>query len=264
LPETGKTLTGNKKSVINRTGWKGVRIVVISGAGISTEAGIPTFRDNETGFWSEYDPRELASVAGWLKNPERVWAWYLWRHHLVNGVQPTDGHRAVAAWQEDADVTVITQNVDDLHERAGSSTVHHLHGSINDFFCETCESPYRGLIPAMPECQLEKAPPNCECGGRIRPGVVWFGEQLSDKVWQQAAEAVRAADLLVVVGTSGIVQPAAGLPDLALAKGAVVVEVNPEPTPLSTRATITLREKASKALPGLPYRLKELGQAHST
>ena len=232
--------------------------MVISGAGISTEAGIPTFRDNETGFWSEYDPRELASVAGWLKNPERVWAWYLWRHHLVKGVQPTDGHRAVAAWQEDADVTVITQNVDDLHERAGSSTVHHLHGSINDFFCETCKSPYRGLIPAMPECQLEKAPPNCECGGRIRPGVVWFGEQLSDEVWQQAAEAVRAADLLVVVGTSGIVHPAAGLPDIALANGAVVIEVNPEPTRLSRRVTITLRENASTALPGLPYRLKEL------
>jgi NAD-dependent deacetylase len=110
----------------------------------------------------------------------------------------------------------------------------------------------------MPECQREKAPPNCECGGRIRPGVVWFGEQLPDEVWQQAADAVRAADLLVVVGTSGIVHPAAGLPDLALANGAVVIEVNPEPTPLSKRATITLRENASTALPGLPHRLKDL------
>ena len=238
-------MTGINKSPIDRTGQKGARIVVLSGAGISTESGVPTFRDNETGFWSEYDPRELASVDGWLRNPDRVWAWYLWRHHLVKGVQPNDGHRAVAAWQDDADVTVITQNVDDLHERAGSRTVHHLHGSLNDFRCDTCESPYPGSIPAMPECQLEEAPPNCECGGRIRPGVVWFGEQLPDEPWQQAADAVRAADLLVVVGSSGIVHPAAGLPDLALANGAVVIEVNPEPTPLSRRATITLREKAA-------------------
>jgi NAD-dependent deacetylase len=249
---------------MDRTGSKGARIVVLSGAGISTESGVPTFRDNETGFWSEFDPQELASVAGWLKNPERVWAWYLWRHHLVKEVQPNDGHRAVAEWQEDADVTVITQNIDDLHERAGSRTVHHLHGSLNDFRCDTCESPYRGPIPAMPECQPEKAPPNCECGGRIRPGVVWFGEQLPDEPWQQAAEAVGAADLLVVVGTSGIVYPAAGLPDLALAKGAVVIEVNPEPTPLSSRATIRVPEKASTALPGLPFRLEELARAHST
>ena len=251
-------MTGIIKSPIDRTGQKGARIVVLSGAGISTESGVPTFRDSETGFWSEYDPQELASVDGWMRNPDRVWAWYLWRHHLVNGVQPNDGHRAVAAWQDDADVTVITQNDDDLHERAGSRTVHHLHGSLNDFRCDTCESPYRGPIPAMPECQLEKAPLNCECGGRIRPGVVWFGEQLPDEPWQQAADAVRAADLLVVVGTSGIVHPAAGLPDLALANGAVVIEVNPEPTPLSRRATITLREKASTALLGLPYRLEEL------
>jgi NAD-dependent deacetylase len=251
-------LTGNNKAPIDRTGQKSARIVVLSGAGISTESGVPTFRDNETGFWSEYDPQELASVEGWLRNPDRVWAWYLWRHHLVKEVQPNDGHRAVAAWQQDADVTVITQNVDDLHERSGSRTVYHLHGSINEFRCDTCESSYSDPIPAMPECQLEKAPPNCECGGRIRPGVVWFGELLPDEVWQQAVEAVRAADLLVVVGTSGIVHPAAGLPDLALANGTVVIEVNPEPTPLSRRATITLRENASTALPGLPYRLKEL------
>ena len=107
-----------------------IRIAVFSGAGISAESGVPTFRDDETGLWSKYDPYEISSTDGWQKHPERVWAWYLWRHHLVKEVQPNDGHRAVAAWQDYADVTVVTQNVDDLHEWAGSHPVHHLHDSL--------------------------------------------------------------------------------------------------------------------------------------
>jgi NAD-dependent deacetylase len=136
--------------------------------------------------------------------------------------------------------------------------VHHLHGSLNEFRCDTCGSPYHGLLPDMPQPQLEEAPPHCECGGRIRPAIVWFGEPLPDETLQKAVAAVRAADVLVVVGTSGLVHPAAGLPDLALAGGAMVVEVNPEPTPLCTRATLVLRESASTALPGLLQRLQEL------
>lgn len=236
----------------------GVRIAVLSGAGISAESGVPTFRDDKTGLWAKYDPYELSSTEGWQQHPERVWAWYLWRHHLVGQVEPNNGHRAVAAWQDYAEVTVITQNVDDLHERAGSRPVHHLHGSLSEFWCDTCGSRYHAPLPDMPEPELEATPPDCECGGLVRPGIVWFGEQLPDEPWQAAIEAVATSDVLVVVGTSGIVYPAAGLPDVALARGAAVVEVNPEPTPLSANATITIRETASGALPGLLQQLPGL------
>lgn len=219
---------------------------------------MPTFRDDAAGLWAKYDPYELSSTDGWANNPERVWAWYLWRHHLVGQVQPNDGHRAVADWQDHCDVTVITQNVDDLHERAGSKTVHHLHGSLFEFWCAACESRYQGPLPDMPDPELEKMPPNCECGGLIRPGIVWFGEQLPDEPWQASVDAAATCDAMVVVGTSGLVYPAAGLPDIALASGAVVIEVNPAPTPLSSNATLTIRESASTALPRLMHRLPAL------
>lgn len=236
----------------------GLRIAVFSGAGISAESGVPTFRDDETGLWSKYDPYEISSIDGWRKHPERVWAWYLWRHHLVKEVQPNAGHHAVANWQDYADVTVVTQNVDDLHERAGSRAVHHLHGSLAEFWCDACGLRYSGPIPDMPEPLLEAEPLRCECGGLIRPGIVWFGEQLPDGPWDAAVEAVGTADLVVVVGTSGLVYPAAALPEVALANGAAVIEVNPEPTPLSHNATASLRETATTALPGLLHRLPEL------
>lgn len=231
---------------------------MLSGAGISAESGVPTFRDDKNGLWARFDPYELASIDGWLQNPERVWGWYLWRHYLASCVEPNDGHRAIAAWQDHADVTVVTQNVDNLHERAGSDPVHHVHGSIFEFRCATCALPYSGKLPEMSEPVLELEPPSCGCGGLIRPAVVWFGEQLPEEPWQRAVEATQSADALVVVGTSAIVYPAAGLPELALARGATVVEVNPEPTPLSRRATISLRETASQALPGLLQRLPAL------
>ena len=239
----------------------GVRIAVLSGAGISAESGVPTFRDDKNGLWARFDPYELSSTDGWERHPERVWAWYLWRHHLVQRVQPNDGHHALAAWErlgEVAEVSVITQNVDNLHERAGSTAVHHLHGSLFAFRCDRCGVPYTGRLPDMPEPALEVAPPQCACGGLIRPDIVWFGEALPDGPWNSAVDAVRQADLLVVVGTSAIVYPAAGLPELALARGTVVVEVNPEPTPLSAAATVTMRESASTALPILLNRLPSL------
>jgi len=231
---------------------------VLSGAGISAESGVPTFRDDKNGLWARFDPYELASIDGWLQNPERVWGWYLWRHYLASCVEPNAGHRAIAAWQDHAEVTVVTQNVDNLHERAGSSPVHHVHGSIFEFRCASCAFPYTGELPKMSEPVLELEPPTCGCGGLIRPDVVWFGEQLPEEPWQRAVEATQAADVLVVVGTSAVVYPAAGLPELALARGVTVVEVNPEPTPLSGSATISLRETASQALPGLLQRLPAL------
>ncbi|WP_099023972.1 SIR2 family NAD-dependent protein deacylase [Mycolicibacterium palauense] len=235
-----------------------MRIAVLSGAGISAESGVPTFRDDKNGLWARFDPYELSSTQGWHSNPERVWAWYLWRHHLVREVAPNDGHRAVAAWQDYADVTVVTQNVDDLHERAGSTKVHHLHGSLFEFRCDACDSGYTGPLAAMPEPSLEVDPPQCGCGGLIRPDIVWFGEQLPDGPWDASVEAVVSADLMIVVGTSAIVYPAAGLPELALSRGVPVVEVNPEPTPLSDRVTLCVRQSASSALPALLPQLPEL------
>ena len=238
-----------------------MRIAILSGAGISAESGVPTFRDDKNGLWAEFDPYELSSTEGWQQHPERVWAWYLWRHHLVNDVAPNAGHRAVADWQhrpEVEQVTVVTQNVDNLHERAGSTPVHHLHGSLFDFRCDSCNSVYTGPLADVPEPVLELAPPQCACGGLIRPDLVWFGEALPDGPWQAAVEAVSTAEVVVVVGTSAVVYPAAGLPELAVARGAVVIEVNPEPTALSASATVTIRESASTALPTLLQRLPTL------
>ncbi len=235
-----------------------MRVAVLSGAGISAESGVPTFRDDKNGLWARFDPYELSSTRGWHSNPERVWGWYLWRHYLVAKVEPNEGHRAVAAWQDHAEVTVITQNVDDLHERAGSTPVHHLHGSLFEFRCDRCGMPYTGTLPELAEPTIEVEPPVCHCGGLIRPDIVWFGEPLPEGPWQAAVEATAAADVVVVVGTSAIVYPAAGLPELALARGTAVIEVNPEPTPLTSSATISIRESASRALPGLLERLPAL------
>lgn len=235
-----------------------MQLTVLSGAGISAESGVPTFRDVETGLWAKVDPYEISSAQGWRKHPEKVWAWYLWRHYMMESVQPNNGHLAVAAWQDHAEVHVVTQNVDNLHERAGSRNVYHLHGSLFEFRCDACGSAFEGELPAMPEPVDRVEPPQCPCGGLIRPNVVWFGEALPEDAWQRSVDAVTNADVVVVVGTSSIVYPAAGLPELALANGTAVVEVNPERTPLSDAATVSLRETAASALPGLLQRLPVL------
>lgn len=234
-----------------------VRVTVLSGAGMSAESGVATFRDAQTGLWETFDPEELASPRAWRRQPDVVWAWYLWRHHLVKAVEPNAGHVAIAEWQKDADVRVITQNIDDLHERAGSRDVAHLHGSLFEFRCERCHSAYKDGLEDMPEPVAALDPPVCSCGGRIRPGVVWFGEALPDEPWQKAVDAVAEADVVVVVGTSGIVYPAAGLPSAALAQGIPVIEVNPDVTPLSGSATASIRDTAARALPGLLDRLHD-------
>ena len=234
-------------------------MTVFSGAGISAESGVPTFRDVETGLWAQVDPYEISSSEGWQAHPDRVWAWYLWRHHMMAAVEPNDAHRAVAAWQDYADVHVVTQNVDDLHERAGSTQVYHVHGSLFEFHCDRCGTAYPDQVPDMPAPVESVDPPRCGvCGGLIRPNVVWFGEPLPDTEWQKSVDAVSNADVVVVVGTSSIVYPAAGLPELALARGIPVIEVNPERTPLSDAATSTVRETAADALPTLLQRLPAL------
>jgi NAD-dependent deacetylase len=233
-------------------------VTVLTGAGMSAESGVETFRDAHTGLWETFDPEELASPRAWRRQPEVVWAWYMWRYHLVRSVKPNPGHIAVADWQRRADVRVVTQNIDNLHERAGSERVAHLHGSLFDFRCSRCGSQYHGALADMPVPVEALDPPRCACGGAIRPGVVWFGEALPDEPWQEAVDAVAGADVLIVVGTSGIVYPAAGLPAAALAQGIPVIEVNPDTTPLSSSATATVRDTAARALPGMLDRLDDL------
>ncbi|BBZ22240.1 SIR2 family NAD-dependent protein deacylase [Mycolicibacter hiberniae] len=232
-----------------------MRVVVFSGAGISAESGIPTFRDDENGLWSQYDPYEVSSIDGWNRHPELVWGWYVWRCQLARRYEPNLGHTAIADWEQHAEVQIITQNVDNLHERGGSSTVHHLHGRMFTFRCSDCHQPHDTQLPELAEPVLEIMPPQCECGGLIRPDVVWFGEDLPDGPWNAAVEAVDNCDVMVVVGTSGVVYPAASLPERALDLGKTVVQVNPEPTPLSERATVHLLTTASAALPGMAQRL---------
>ena len=228
-----------------------VQVTVLSGAGISAESGVPTFRDVETGLWAKVDPYEISSAQGWQPAPgEGVGVVPVAALHDGARSQPNNGHLAVAAWQDYADVHVVTQNVDNLHERAGSKHVYHLHGSLFEFRCDRCQCAYDDELPAMPEpVDGRRLRRGAACGGLIRPNVVWFGEPLPDDAWQRSVEAVSSADVVIVVGTSSIVYPAAGLPELALANGTVVIEVNPERTPLSDSATVTLRETAAGALP---------------
>lgn len=232
-------------------------VAVLSGAGVSAESGVPTFRTPETGLWARYSPQELATPEAWESDPEVVWSWYVQRARMVRSVQPNPGHVALSTWAQRASVTISTQNVDDLHERAGSQVLAHLHGSLFDFRCEDCQRPadqwqiaqLRLDSPVDPDPQ-PLTPPEClECDSRIRPGVVWFGEALPLDAFQAAEEAMSRADLVLVVGTSGIVQPAASLPLTALGLGIPVVEINPEPTEFSAYADYEVRLPSGQALP---------------
>lgn len=208
------------------------KITVFSGAGASAESGIPTFRDAQHALWSDFDPAELATEQAWRRDPAHVWAWYEWRRGLVMNASPHAGHRALAALEARYDVTVITQNVDDLHERAGSSQVVHLHGSLFTPRCFACARPgsFSGPPPSAEAPLSHMNPPVCKhCGGKVRPGVVWFGEALPRDAWKAAEAAVATTCLLVVVGTSSIVQPAARLPELALKAEVPVIEINTMP-----------------------------------
>ncbi|MFN8097090.1 MAG: NAD-dependent deacylase [Dermatophilaceae bacterium] len=230
------------------------RVVVLSGAGMSAESGLATFRDPQTGLWERFRPEDLATPAAWDADPALVWAWYLWRFERTHDVTPNAGHAAIAAWEglDLATVTVVTQNVDDLHERAGSRAVHHLHGSISAFRCSECDHPFPDPILAPPQPVERIPPPACPaCFGLVRPGVVWFGESLPPQPWEEAVVACENAELVLVVGTSGLVYPAAGLPAVARASGAFVAEVNPRSTDISDLAHLCWRESAARAIPAL-------------
>ena len=221
-------------------------MVALTGSGISAESGVPTFRDAQTGLWAEYDPRELATPEAFERDPELVWNWYARRRGLVKGAEPNPGHRALADLERWVPhFTLLTQNVDGLHQEGGSRNLVELHGNIRRSRCSL-----EGL--AVEPAEREAIPPPCpNCGSPLRPDVVWFGEPLPAEELEAASLAARSCDLFLSVGTSGLVYPAAALPFEALESGALVVEVNPGGTPLSARADFSLRGNAAEVLPRL-------------
>lgn len=222
-------------------------VAVLTGAGVSAESGLATFRDAQTGLWSRFDPRELATPSGFARNPKLVWDWYAWRREQAAAAQPNAGHRAIAALERRAPrFVLVTQNVDGLHQRAGSRNVVELHGSIARVRCSR-----EGTIVAQWDAASREVPRCVACGAPLRPDVVWFEEMLPADALAQAEAAARECDLLLVVGTSAEVYPAAALPRYAHEAGATVVEINPNPTPLSSAADHVLRGTASAVLPAL-------------
>lgn len=227
------------------------RLVVLTGAGMSAESGVPTFRDKQTGLWEQYDPETLASIQGWQRDRDLVWAWYMWRMALIQDkADPNAGHKAIADLAKLIHVDVFTQNTDNLHERAGSTDVVHFHGNIAQPYCEDCGEIYREKI-VMPDTeQMRVEPPRCnQCAGYVRPGVVFFGEMLPDGCIDQAANAILNADLVLVVGTSAIVHPVASLPPFAIQNAIPTIEINPNPTAFSPQATLHWGASAATALP---------------
>jgi len=222
------------------------RVTVMTGAGISAESGIPTFRDALTGMWSNFDPEELATPEAFARNPKLVWDWYAERRRMIRECEPNAGHNALARLESVcSDFTLITQNVDGLHQRAGSRNVHELHGNILRVKCSAEDTRFTEW-----DENPDNAPPTCpQCGAALRPDVVWFGEQLPADAFAAAERASTQCDVFLLVGTSGVVYPAAGLAHRAAETGAIVVEVNPEETPLSHLARYSFREAAGEALP---------------
>ncbi|MNJ33540.1 NAD-dependent protein deacylase [compost metagenome] len=230
-------------------------VLVFTGAGVSAESGIPTFRDPLTGLWANYSPADLATRQAFKRDPALVWGWYEWRRMQVFNAQPNAAHRAIAELSVNVPrLTVVTQNVDDLHERAGIAEVLHLHGNLNLPHCFACARPSDAPLPPPEESAsgwyLE--PPRCShCGGRLRPGVVWFGENLPASVLKQSFAAAEDCDVLLVVGTSGVVEPAARIPCIAWQAGATVLHINPQAKEVRIARETWLPGRAGEVLPQL-------------
>jgi NAD-dependent deacetylase len=221
-------------------------VAVLTGAVVSAESGVPTFRGNN-GLWKQYRAEDLATPGAFARDPKLVWEWYDWRRGLIAQAQPNAGHQALVELEKRVpSFTLITQNVDGLHELAGSSNVLEVHGSIWKVRCMSC-----GREQVDRRTPLPEIPPKCECGALLRPGVVWFGEALPTRVWQKAEAAARAADVFLLIGTSAVVYPAAGLAQIAKASGARVVEINIAETVLSDAIDEFLRGPSGELLPQL-------------
>lgn len=228
-------------------------VAVLTGAGISAESGIKTFRDPD-GLWAKFNPMELASIDGFMSNPQRVWEWYQYRREIINKAQPNPGHYALVEFEKlFPQFTLITQNVDRLHQRAGSSNVIELHGNIVENHCFNCKEPYFGETD-LPDGQIPRCP---KCGGLIRPSVVWFGEMLPVDALEQAEQAAMECDVFFSIGTSAEVYPAANLPYVAKRSGAVLVEVNPNPTVLTPYCDFKIAESSAVGLPKIVELLKQ-------
>jgi NAD-dependent deacetylase len=220
------------------------KIVFVTGAGISQESGIPTFRGND-GLWRKYDVMKLATIDAFYENPKIVWEWYEERRKNILAAKPNPGHLAMAELEKHKPVHVLTQNIDGMHKRAGSTKVYELHGSIITIKCTVCD--FKDTVMTS----FSELPPVCKCGNILRPDVVWFGEPLPQDVWHAAIQQASSCDIMIVVGTSLVVSPANLLPVYAQQNGAIVVEVNPEETPMSASMDLSIRSSAAKALPEL-------------
>ena len=222
-------------------------VVVLTGAGVSAESGIPTFRDAQTGLWAQYRPEELATPEAFERNPKLVWDWYAWRRELVEQSRPNAGHYALAQLQQHVSrFTLITQNVDGFHQLAGSTNVNELHGNLARVKCAREDE----IVDRWED--TGETPPRCpRCGAYLRPDVVWFGEILPRGALEAAAQAALECDVFFSIGTSGLVEPAASLARMALQRGAKVVEVNATITPLTISATFMLRGASGEILPEL-------------
>ena len=220
-------------------------IVAFTGAGVSAESGVPTFRGTD-GIWSKFKPEELATMSAFLKNPALVWEWYNHRRAIIAAIKPNAGHYALASMQDLVPCfDVVTQNIDNLHKRAGSRNVYELHGNIERSYCLKCGRSWTNDFAV----NTREAPRCPDCGGMVRPDVVWFGEMLPEDVWEASVKASAKADLFLSIGTSGVVYPAASLPLMAKREGAFVVEVNPEATPLTDIADVFLQGPSGTILP---------------
>jgi NAD-dependent deacetylase len=222
-------------------------IAVLTGAGISAESGIPTFREAQTGLWAQYDPGQLATPEAFHSDPKLVWDWYLWRREIIKNAHPNPGHMALVELEHNfSSFTLITQNVDGLHQTAGSKQVVELHGNI---FRSKCSRDNLEFPVDPPDCGY---PPRCpSCGGYLRPDVVWFGESLPEEALKRALQVTQDCQVFLSIGTSSLVEPAASLPFFAQNNGATVIEINPQSTPLTQYANLSIRGSAGEVLPYL-------------
>jgi NAD-dependent deacetylase len=236
-------------------------VAVLTGAGMSAASGVPTFRGKD-GLWNKFKPQELASVDAFLDNPELVWEWYRWRRELIKNVKPNAGHFALvdmAAYFPE--FSVITQNVDNLHQIAGTKKIVELHGNIMQDKCIHCTYKSEERIEEMPAEIIKEKTPRCpQCNSLLRPAVVWFGELLPRKAIETAQALSAEAEVFFSVGTSSTVEPAASLPYLAKGNGAYLVEINPEETPLSFSANERFKAGAHEVLPELVKLIKNIRQ----
>jgi len=223
------------------------QVTAFTGAGISAESGVPTFRGTD-GIWAKLNPEELATMDAFMRNPELVWEWYAHRKKVIAEVRPNPGHEALVALERLCPrFAVITQNIDNLHRRAGSTKVFELHGNIERNYCMAC-----GHRVSNESVLAAGGVPKCpECGGKVRPDVVWFGEMLPEDEWEGAVRAAQSSDVFFSIGTSSVVYPAASLPLMAREGGAYLVEINPEPTPLTEHADEYLCGPAGEILPAI-------------